>query len=103
MQGDSHYNAGSPCTIDCPLFTTTIEGGWFSKSYYKTTTKAGGDPALALLVAHLCYTEYSVAEIKSDLRPNTPQNPPRDFRYMAPRQELMVFGGQSVSGEFRWG
>ena len=104
VQGDTHYNPGSNCTIDSPLFTTTIEGGWFSRAAYTTITKAGVDPALALLVAHLCYTEYSVAEIKRDLRPNTPRSPPRGFNYTAPRQELVVFEGNTpaTEGQFHW-
>lgn len=103
MQGDTHYNPGSNTTIDCSLFTTHIEGGWFSKTAYTTTTKEGVDPALALLIAHLCYTEYSVAEIKNDLRPNTPRNPPNAFSYSAPAQNLMVFGGTQCKGDFKWG
>lgn len=102
VQGDTHYNPGSNTTIDSPLFTTQIEGGWFKKSSYTTTTKEGVDPALALLIAHLCYTEYSIGEIKRDLRPNTPSSPPRGFVYRAPAQNTLVFGGAQVHGQFRW-
>jgi hypothetical protein len=41
----------------------------------------GVDPALALMLAHLCTTEYSVAELKNDLVPNTPHEPPNNWRY----------------------
>lgn len=102
VQGDTHYNPGSNCTIESPLFTTQIEGGWFSKTAYTTTTKDGVDPALALLVAHLCYTEYSVAEIKRDLHPNTPHSPPRSFMYSPPAQNLMVYNGAQFQGNFKW-
>jgi hypothetical protein len=84
VQGDTNYRAGSNTVIESPLFTTTIEGGWFKKSAYSTVTKAGVDPALALMIAHLCYTEYSVEEIKRDLRPNTPTDRPRCGPTMRP-------------------
>jgi hypothetical protein len=103
VQGDTHYSAGSDAVIDCALFRTTVEGGWFSGRKATTVTKEGVDPALALLLAHLCYTEYSVAEIKRDLCPNTPSNAPEDFEYRAPADNLLMFGGSHTTGEFRWG
>jgi len=103
VQGDSHYQRGTDAVIESPIFRTHVEGGWFSKSTYVTSTKAGIDPALALMVAHLCYTEYSVAEIKNDLRPNTPHSPPPTFMYQPPMQQAMQFGGVPLSGQFHWG
>jgi hypothetical protein len=103
VRGDTHYNNGDTCTIDCPLFTTQIQGGWFAKTCYITTTKPGLDPALALLIAHLCYTEYSVAEIKGDLRPNTPMSPPRTFMYQPPMQQALFYSGAPLDGQFQWG
>jgi hypothetical protein len=104
VQGDTNYRAGSNTVIESPLFTTTIEGGWFKKSAYSTVTKAGVDPALALMIAHLCYTEYSVEEIKRDLRPNTPHRPPTMWSYNAPGQDLLVYRGSNlVAGQYMWG
>jgi len=79
---DSHFES--------PFFRTTAEGGWFSPSYYKTETKAGIDPALALLFSHLCTSEYSPAEIKRDLSPSTP---PFSLHYMNnfPSKEPSVY------------
>ena len=105
VQGDAHYSPGTEARVESPLFTTVVEGGWFSKATYITSTKPGVDPALALLVAHLCYTEYSVAEIKADLRPNTPNLPPRSFFYQPPAQNQMVFSGSeynAAAGAFNW-
>lgn len=102
MQGDTHYNPGSNATISTPLFETIIEGGWFSKSSYTTTTKTDVDPALALLIAHLCYTEYSVAEIKNDLRPNTPNHPPNMWSYIAPNKNVQHYSGGPCHGTFVW-
>jgi len=102
VQGDSHYTPGANANVSCPLFDTVIEGGWFSKTSYITTTKADVDPALALLIAHLCYTEYSVAEIKNDLRPNTPARPPNMWTYNAPNKHIMHYNGGAVNGTFVW-
>lgn len=76
VPGDTHnYNAAS-LTMDSPLFTARLNGGWFKSSYTTISTKPGWDPALAMLIAQLCTTEYSVGAIKQDLRPNTPREPP---------------------------
>ena len=78
-------------------------GGWFNRASYVTTTKDGVDPALALLIAHLCYTEYSVEEIKRDLRPNTPNKPPHIFTYMQPAEDCLFFDGEDKEpGTFKW-
>ena len=39
-------------------------------------TRPGLDGALSWLLAHVASTEYSVAEIKRDLKLNTPSKPP---------------------------
>ena len=84
------------------FFFVNLLLGWFSKTSYITTTKDGVDPALALLIAHLCYTEYSVAEIKNDLRPNTPARPPNMWSYNAPNKHIMHYNGGAVNGTFVW-
>ena len=50
-------------------------GGWLSKAPPTVTTKAGVDPALALLIAHLCTREFSTANIKENFHPDFPHNP----------------------------
>lgn len=65
--GDAHSDGPTDLLIDCPLFSSTVVGGWFSRSHVIVETRPGVDPALAMLIAHLCTTEYSVAEIKRDL------------------------------------
>ena len=53
-----------------------MKGGWFSRTVYQIATCSPTmDPALAVLIAHVCNTEFSVAEIKKDLRVNTPYRP----------------------------
>ena len=73
--GDSHSYGSEDPNFDSPFFTLRLEGGWFNPSIYRITTKPGIDPCLAVLFAHLCATEYSVAEIKSDLNIRTPDTP----------------------------
>jgi len=79
VQGDSFIYGAADATIDCPLFTTVVMGGWFSGTKFHTTTKYGVDPALAILIAQVCATEFSVGVIKSELQVNTPPNPPSQF------------------------
>eukprot|EP00981_Chlorochromonas_danica_P004885 scaffold978_cov172-Ochromonas_danica.AAC.16 len=78
-EGDSFSTQGDP-SIDSPLFVTTIGGGWFTRSYFSTSTRPGVDPALAILISHVCATEYSVAQIKSDLQIATPNRFPHQTR-----------------------
>ena len=80
----------SDSSFESPFFKTAAEGGWFTASHYSTTTKAGVDPALALLFSHLCTSEYSPAEIKRDLQPSTP---PFSLHYMNnfPNQQPTIY------------
>lgn len=74
--GDTEYYGNQNIAISSPFFQTTINGGWFSPNEYITTTQPNVDPAFALLLSHLCNTEYSVPKIKEHLKPNTPAHPP---------------------------
>jgi hypothetical protein len=102
VQGDTYIYGDADATIDCPLFTTTIEGGWITRSRFRTQTKPGVDPALALLIAHVCGTEYSVQAIKQDLSVNislclpgvwifTPYNPSMNYQSPIQIQENVTF------------
>mmetsp|Transcript_14260 Transcript_14260/g.32001 ORF Transcript_14260/g.32001 Transcript_14260/m.32001 type:complete len:347 (+) Transcript_14260:83-1123(+) len=95
VQGDSHHPQGD-CSVNCALFDATVKGGWYSGANTVVKTAPGVDPALALMLAHLCMTEYSVAELKADLHPNTPSEPPQNFNYVSPSN--LLFGGMAVSG-----
>jgi len=55
-----------------PFFNTNMVGGWFKPNEYIVSTLPGVDGAFAILLSHLCCTEYSVANIKADFQPNTP-------------------------------
>jgi hypothetical protein len=57
------------------FFDVQQRGGWFTKDPPTITTKAGVDPALALLIAHLCTKEFSTAQIKSNFHPRFPYDP----------------------------
>lgn len=102
VPGDTHYQDGTDTVVQTPLCTSVASGGWFKASLYEHTTNPGVDPALALLIHHLCLTEYSAGEIKKDLVPNTPRDPPHMFNYMAPQQSR--HGGMNLTaGNFRFG
>jgi hypothetical protein len=58
--------------IDSPFFKMKLEGGWATRTKNSITTKEGMDPAMAMLLAHLCSTEFSVEEVKHDLGISTP-------------------------------
>jgi hypothetical protein len=75
IDGDSKYYESADVNIASPFFDVTFSGGWFAPSLFNIKTKEGVDPAFAILLAHLCNTEYSVAEIKRDLKVNTPALP----------------------------
>ena len=75
VPGDSHPSNSDGITR-CDFFESQCAGGFFSKGSVTTTTKPGMDPILSLLISHLVATEFSIAEIKSDLKLNTPANPP---------------------------
>jgi len=57
------------------FFDVQQRGGWFTKEPPTITTKAGVDPALALLIAHLCTKEFSTKQIKRNFNPHFPYNP----------------------------
>ena len=76
MDGDKkEWGKSKDLECDNRFFTSVMSGGWFSANKTNITTK-GGDPALAMLIAHLCATEYSVVQLKKDLVLSTPQKPP---------------------------
>ena len=68
IEGDSKRYGPADTSINSPFFDLTLEGGWFKPSIFKISTKEGIDPCLGILLAHVCATEYSVAEIKRDLQ-----------------------------------
>lgn len=78
-EGNASHAGGVDPSIESPLFTTVIGGGWFTRSYFNITTKPGVDPALAMLISHVCGTEYSVAQVKADLVIHTPDRYPQTF------------------------
>ena len=76
VKGDAGGGQGDT-VIENDFFHACIKGGMFTKTASETTTKASGiDPILSLLLSHLCVTEFSVAEIKNDLKLQTPSVPP---------------------------
>jgi len=89
--------------IDNKFFNTLVKGGFFSKTEMVTTTKAGIDPAFAMLLSHLCMTEYSVAEIKNDLNLQTPASyMASQFRTINP--QMQYYQPMPATGNFvgRW-
>jgi hypothetical protein len=79
VPGDAQGGPTSSVVVDTPFFTTVLEGGWVSRTKFKTTTKAGIDAALALLIAQVVCTEYNLAEIKNDLGISIPPRPPTQW------------------------
>lgn len=79
--GDSSYDRCAAPTVadNTPLFDISVRGGFFSRSSTTVETKpsSGLDGALALLVAHLVATEFSIQEIKDDLQLGTSSTVPR--------------------------
>ncbi|GMI35191.1 hypothetical protein TrCOL_g6722 [Triparma columacea] len=65
---------GNSSTWECPIFTATREGGLFSSGYVQVQTTPGWDPLLGLILAHLCSTEYSPANVRSDFTPHWPRD-----------------------------
>ena len=95
VQGDAHaFNSpGNNGGVHSPFFDAEVVGGWFTRSSTETTTRPsspGFDPVLALLLSHLVSTEFGVAEIKADLRLNTPTQPPAE-PFPAPLPSLLVY------------
>ena len=78
VPGDTFTGKDSQIITDTPFFRATIEGGWFKATKTMISTKQNMDPALALLLAHLVTSEFSIVSIKTHLRANTPPatNPP---------------------------
>lgn len=76
VPGDTAWGGSGDSVVDCLFFTTTLKGGFFKPSVHITQTKPGVDPAFAMILSQLCTSEYSVAEVKRDLVPNTPAHPP---------------------------
>lgn len=81
VEGDARWDGQTDATINSPFFDTYMKGGFFKPTVNVITTKPGVDPAFAMILSHLCTTEYSVAEIKRDLTANTPDNPPQTFNW----------------------
>ncbi|RYH17890.1 hypothetical protein EON65_27955 [archaeon] len=102
-EGDSNFSNADP-TIESSLFRTTLEGGWFKRATFATSTKDGVDPALALLISHVCATEYSVAQLKADLRLPLPHGFPGDVLYLNNGIQGMTLNYQptATSGTFAW-
>lgn len=54
----------------CEAFKADKEGGFFFSSPTKIETRKGVDPGFALLMAHICTSEFHPTEIKKDFHPN---------------------------------
>jgi hypothetical protein len=48
-----------------PFFTTTLKGGWWQHEECCVTTSRGIDPALSMLLSHVCMTEFSLEKLKA--------------------------------------
>eukprot|EP01038_Epipyxis_sp_PR26KG_P016831 gene16831-23045_t len=83
VKGNTDYSSGDT-SINCPLFNTVVDGGFFTRSKFITNTLPGIDPALAILISHLCATEYSVANVLNDLDVNLPSQPPMSLLMFQP-------------------
>jgi len=59
-----------------PLYTAVTNGGFFSRSALTVTTQGplDGDGALALLIAQITSSEYSIAAIKEDTNSHYPRS-----------------------------
>lgn len=122
--GDSLSNAPTDVELHSPFFNTVMSGGWFKPSKYTINTLPGVDGAFAIMLSHLCCTEYSVHAIKKDLdvsnqqvcfflqvvmvvfffvQPGTPAHPPSSWAWGAGAMNLQ-FGGARTNGELvlRW-
>jgi hypothetical protein len=98
VPGDSMSNAPTDVVVNSPFFNTTMEGGWFKPNRYTINTLPGVDGAFAIMLSHLCCTEYSVAAIKKDLNPGTPAHPPSSWAWGAGAMNLQ-YGGRRTQGE----
>jgi len=77
--GDSSEErcSATQITDDTPLYTAVTNGGFWKRSSLTVSTQGPVDGALALLVAQLAASEYSINELKSDLNLHTSSNFPR--------------------------
>lgn len=76
VEGNTVSYSGQDIVVESPFYTCIVKGGWFSRTVFQIkTNNPTMDPALAMLIAHVCNTEFSVAEIKNDLRIHTPYRP----------------------------
>lgn len=101
-QGESRSNELPDISMHNPFFSSTLRGGWsgwFNNNAYTTVTNKVGDPALAIMIAHLCTSEYSVDELKKDLSLKTPMDPPDMFQSMMGMafEKAGVWGNERVS------
>ena len=79
VDGDSFLTSSTDdVTMTSPFFTTTIKGGWLQPIEYHITTSRGVDPALSMLLSHVCINEFSIENIKSLIDWNSPNHPPYD-------------------------
>ena len=65
-------DGGGDLQWECPLFKAELSGGFFSPGPCNVSTQHLWDPTLALLVAHLCSTEYCPNALRNDFVPNYP-------------------------------
>jgi len=102
---------GNSSSWECPIFTASKEGGFFSGGDTSVQTKPGWDPLLGLMLAHLCSTEYSPNNVKSDFTPRWPpdnhyrfgrSSRPMGIHWYAPegddRDPEMINGGEYAGG-----
>ena len=75
LPGDAMASRAVESRYTCPMFTLQQSGGWDSGEPVTVTSEVGCDPALALLLAHLATSEFSVEAIKGDFHPAFPTNP----------------------------
>ena len=95
VQGD--VGGSEVVAVENELFKQTNHPSMFSKSYVETVTKPGLDPILSLLVSHLCTTEFSIVELKNDLKLNTPNTPPSSFNAPQPFNYPHKMTGPAIS------
>lgn len=92
IPGDSAYGpAQNEAIILSPFFNVTLVGGWFKANQYIIQTMPNLDAAFALVIAHLCATEFSIQAVKNDLHPATGDNPPIS-PWGAPQMSLQYAG-----------
>lgn len=90
--GDSSdgFPGSQDCSMMCPLFNVQVTGGWVTRSKLIIDSLGVLDPALTLLVAHLCCTEFSVLDMKRDLKVQTPADLPMMGSMMGPPMGMLL-------------